>query len=128
MYKIGTVRKSNRTIDIQVTIQPIPTQRKKSSTPLTRKSGTRITKTYRRKTNNKFRQMFRRTIHKPGSDNSEIRQNSKNSTRFQKTKRCHTQKQISNAKHRPPNGLGSSIYFRKKNKPGQYFFSKIDLK
>ena len=38
----------------------------------------------------------------------------KNSSRLQKAKRCHTQKQIPNAKHRPPYGFGTSLHFRKK--------------
>ena len=43
--------------------------------------------------------MLRRVFHKPGSDHDQKRQLYQNSTRFKRTKRSNTQKQISNAKH-----------------------------
>ena len=48
--------------------------------------------------------MFRRIIHKPSSNNCQSRSLHQNRIRLKNTQRRNTQKQISNAKHRPPNG------------------------
>ena len=72
--------------------------------------------------------MLRRTVHKPGSDNSNKKQNSKKSTRLQKTKRCHSQKKYQLQSIDQLMDSVAVFVSERKNKPGQYFFSKIDLK
>ena len=51
--------------------------------------------------------MFRRIFHKPSSNNGQIRSIRQNRIRLKNTQRRNTHKQISNAKHRPPNGQNS---------------------
>ena len=77
----------------------------------------------------KARQVLRRRIHRLNCKNSKTWQINKARARLTTPKRRNQQKQISNAINRQPNGRGSKIYISdNKQIPGEFFFSKTDLK
>ena len=76
--------------------------------------------------------MFRRIFHESSSNNSKKGQKCQNSLRLKRTKRRKTQKQIPNAKHRPPHRCSSKLRLRTKHRTRNilflYFIYKTDLK
>ena len=83
-----------------------PTQHKGRRIPLhlVEKVENELKKLFEDKQIKKTKIMFRRIFHKPSGNNGQIRSIHQNRIRLKNTQRRNTQKQISNAKHRAPNG------------------------
>ena len=121
-HKTRQITKPRSKINIQKINQPNTKQVKTIPTKPNRKGRNRTQKTNRRKTNHKANIMFRRTLYKPSSYNSQIEPNHQNCSRLENTQRRKTQKQIPNAKHRSLNGQDSNENLRTQNKRGNTIF------